>query len=348
MERLITNTEKRQQTTDTKVLIKDWLFMCVSHWKWFVLSVIIVMVCAFFYVKKIPNIYTRTISILIKTEDKGSNTESQLKELGLVPNSVNLKNEILSMQTTVVAKEIVSQLNLDVNYYRDGTFHDEVVYGLDRPITVTFSGLNDNETASLTATLLSDGSVILSDMKRGGKEYPKPVKMKLGKKVWTAMGEISVSPTPYYKKNMEDKIKVTRSTLSGAAMSVKGRISATLRDNNSSIIDISYVDYSIARAEDVLNTLVSIYNENWMKDRNQISTSTNAFIKDRLGIIEEELGSVEQDISNYKSEHLIPDVQQVGSMAMAQASSAQQESGNLSNQIYVIRYIRSYLTDGMH
>ncbi len=348
MERTLPNTGKRQQASDNKMQIKDWLYLFVSHWKWFVISVVIVMVCVFFYLKTLPNVYTRTVSILIKTGDQKSNAEQQLKEIGLMQESSNVTNEILNLQTTVVAKEIVRQLNLDVNYSHEGTFHDEVVYGMDNPITVAFSDLNDNETASMTVWLSSDGTVTLSDMKRGGKEYPTPVKMKLGKRVKTQMGTITVSPSPNYRKDMEDKIKVSRSTLPGAAASVKGRISATLRDNNSTIIDVSYNDVSIARAEDVLNTLVSVYNENWVKDRNQISISTNEFIKDRLEMIEQELGNVEQDISNYKSEHLMPDVGQVGSMAMSKANAAEQESDNLNNQIYMIRYIRSYLMDGRH
>ncbi len=348
MERTILSHTEKKQPQDSKMLIKDWLYLCLSHWRWFVVSVLIVMVCVFFYLKTTPKIYTRTVSILIKTSDKGSNAEQQLKELGIVQESTNVTNEILCLQTLGVAKEIVRQLNLDVNYYRDGTFHDEVVYGLDRPITVTFSDLNDNETASMRVTLTSDGRAILSDMKRGGKEYETPVKIKLGKQVKTEIGTITVTPSPYYKKNKEDNIKVTRSTLFGTAVSVKGRIYATLRDKNSSIIDISYRDVSIARAEDVLNTLVSVYNENWVKDRNQISISTNEFIKERLSMIEQELGNVEQDISNYKSEHLMPDVQQVGSMAMTKANTAEIETDNLNNQIYMIRYIRSYLMDGRH
>lgn len=67
-------------------------------------------------------------------------------------------------------------------------------------------------------------------------------------------------------------------------------------------------------AEDILNTLISVYNENWVKDKNQIAISTSMFINDRLGVIEGELGSVDENISTYKSENLLPDVQAASSL----------------------------------
>ena len=41
-----------------------------------------------------------------------------------------------------------------------------------------------------------------------------------------------------------------------------------------------------------------------MKDKNQIAISTSMFINERLGVIEQELGNVDEDSSSYKSEHL--------------------------------------------
>lgn len=349
MERYTPTTNKRKQTSENNRLrIQDWLFLCINHWKWFTLSLFITMGCAVLYLKKTPKVYTRTASILIKPGDHGNGSEQQLQDLGIMQSPSNVTNEILSLQTAVIAQEIVRRLNLENNYLREGTFHDEVLYGSNRPITVKCPDLNDNETASLLVTLEADSTIVLSDLRRNGETHAVSVTMKLGQTQQTPLGNITIQATSSYQNNMVEQIKVLRSTLSTTVGSVRGRISAKLRDKNSTIIDISYRDVSTARAEDVLNMLVSVYNENWVKDRNQITVSTNEFIKERLGVIEQELGNVEKDISNYKSVHLMPDVQQVGNLAMAQANTAEQESNTLNNQIYMVRYIRSYLLDGRH
>ena len=101
----------------------------------------------------------------------------------------------------------------------------------------------------------------------------------------------------------------------------------------------------IQRAEDILNTVIAVYNENWIKDKNQIAVSTSAFISDRLGVIEQELGNVDENISSYKSEHLLPDVQAAASMYMAQSSEANAQILALNTQLSMARYIRNYLTN---
>ena len=57
-------------------------------------------------------------------------------------------------------------------------------------------------------------------------------------------------------------------------------------DEKSNIITLSFKDVSTQRAEDVLNTLIAVYNENWVRDKNQIAISTSKFIDGRLGVIE--------------------------------------------------------------
>lgn len=348
MERFHLKTDNQQNFAGNKVRLQDYFFLCISHWPWFVVSMLIAMGGAVLYLKKTPKVYTRTVSILIKPNDGGVGSDQQLKELGIIQSPSNVTNEILSLQTTPVAKEIVNLLDLEVNYWHEGTFHDEVIYGIQCPITVLFEDLNDNETASLLVDLKNDSSLVLSEIKRNNELFENTIAMKLGQTKQTPIGNITILPSSYYKHGITDMMKITRSAIDAVANMVKGNIAVKLRDNNSTILDISYIDVSVNRAEDILNALVTVYNENWVKDRNRITVSTNDFIKERLGVIEQELGHVEQNISNYKSEHLVTDVQQVGNMAISQASAAEQESNALSNQIYMVRYIRSYLQDGRH
>ena len=69
------------------------------------------------------------------------------------------------------------------------------------------------------------------------------------------------------------------------------------------------------------------------------------FINERLGVIERELGNVDEDISSYKSEHLLPDVQVASNLYMNQSSQTNAQILALSNQLYMTRYIRDYLAN---
>lgn len=330
--------------------IKDFLASCLVNWRWFLVSVVLLVGVTVLYLKRIPPTYSRTASILIKVDDKSNaSTDAVLEGLGIKDAPTNVTNEIQTLQSISIASEVVKRLHLDVEFYHDGVFHKELVYGDALSVNAVFEGLNNSDRVTMVVNLNEDGTVTLSDINVAGVSVDGDKKVKMGEKVKLTKGvQVTVSASPYYKKGMSDRLELVRSNMTGAMGMVQRRLSASLSNAQSSIIDITYQDVSTARAENILNTVVSVYNENWMKERNQQTVSTNEFIKERLNIIEDELGNVDQNISDYKSSHLLPDVQQVGSMAMAQANEAEQQSNTLNNQLYMARYIRSYLTDGRH
>ena len=111
------------------------------------------------------------------------------------------------------------------------------------------------------------------------------------------------------------------------------------------VLNLTCNDVNVQRAEDFINTLISAYNEDWVRDKNQIATATSQFINDRLAVIEQELGHVDSDISSYKSEHLIPDLALVSQIYLDQSHEAANQVLELNNQLYMARYIRTFLAD---
>ena len=334
----------RQSATSPAVLLKRILGVGLRNWYWFALSLAVAMAIGAFYVfNKVP-VYERTASILIKPMGDEA-TEKTLRDLGIPQTSTNLTNEILLMKSGVVAEQVVRRLDLDVDYTREGRFYTITLYGRDLPLKVRFCDLADNDNISLQAKLLEDGTLKLDNWRSGGKTLPdEGVQTHLGDTVETPFGRIITQPSPYYRDGQTCQVKVTRSGIHATSDRVRGRISPNLRDRNSSIIDIRYRDVSLARADDILNTLVTVYNEQWMKERNQQIVSTNDFIRDRLAVIEQELGNVDQDISSYKSENLIPNVEQAGAMAVAEASENARKVAELEARIRQTRSVYEYLS----
>ena len=72
------------------------------------------------------------------------------------------------------------------------------------------------------------------------------------------------------------------------------------------MITLGMQDEIPARANDVILTLIDVYNEKWVKDRNRMAESTSKFIDERLASITEELNGVDNSISEYKgANHLL-------------------------------------------
>lgn len=333
--------------TDDFMRIQDLFYLCLGRWYWFVISLAVTVGIAVIYLLTTPPIYTRSASLLIKEDSKGNSISDAAGVLGdfdLFQTSTNVNNEIQSLQSPAVMLDVVKRLHLDVSYHADGTFYKDVLYGQACPYEVEFNDLQDNESAAFTIRPGQGGRVNLSDFALDDDELDGEVEASLNAPVQTPLGVLlvkAINDTVSYP----DPVYVSRIGFQAATDAYAKNLSVALNDEKSTVISLSFKDVCIRRAEDVLNTLIAVYNENWIKDKNQIAVSTSAFISDRLAVIEQELGNVDENISSYKSEHLLPDVQAAASMYMAQSSETNAQILALNTQLSMARYIRNYLTN---
>ena len=338
--------------SENALTVKDLFYLCLAKWRWFVLSVFLVVGLAVFYILRTPPVYTRSALVMVKEDSKGrsigSDIASLFSDLGLTQANANVNNELLAMQTPAAILETIKRLNLDIDYRTDGIFRKETLYGTQLPAKVSLSELADNESASFTLRLLTDGKIELDDFESSVREFDsETVTGALSDTLATPLGRMVVTPTAYWAAEEEyPLIHVTRTNLYDCTDDCRERLTAELSSEDATVIELSYEDVSIPRAEDVLNTLITVYNEEWIRDKNQITVSTSMFITDRLGALERELGDVDTDISSYKSSNLLPDAEKVSELYLEQSQEAKNQLLMLGTQISMARYIRDYLTGG--
>lgn len=336
--------------TDDFIRIQDLYYLCLAKWRWFVLSLVVCLGIATIYLLKTPPVYTRTASLLIKEESKGQSLSGDVgasfSDLGLFQSNTNVNNELISLQSPAVMFDVVKRLHLEVDYSTEGSFYPQVRYGQNLPLTVSFAGLADNETAGLTVEPVRPQGVKLTSFVHNGEKVDGEVVGALNDSLVTPTGKVVIRPAAGYVdwQKSSEPLTVSRSGLNSAVSRYAGGLSVALNDEKATIIDLSFRDVCIQRAEDILNTVIAVYNENWIKDKNQIAVSTSMFINDRLGVIESELGHVDENISTFKSENLLPDVQAASQLYMTERSQAQSQILTLNTQLSMARYIRNYLT----
>ena len=341
--------------SDQTLTVKDLLWMCLSRWYWFVISLAVCLGLAVFYLLRTPAVYERSASLLIKDDrlggTSGGDVGSSFAGMGFLQANTNVLNELASIKSPVVMAEVVRRLGLDVSYTTAGTFHDRTLYGSNLPATLSFPGMGEKEGGSLVATLSPDGTVSLTGFT--GKDGEASAEAVGGR--WdrpdtlvTPLGPVAVAPNPRWSAGTLEEplsINVSRRSPSAVARAYASALVADEPEDYGSIITMHFTDVSTERAEDLLGTLIDVYNENWIRDKNRISVSTSEFIKERLAVIEGELGNVDSDISSYKSAHMVPDVEQASALYFSRAAAASDEVAGLNNRLAMARYIRSYLAN---
>ena len=329
---------------ETPMSIRDIWNLCINHWKWFVLSVVVCLAAASFYILRSVPVYSRSSSVLIKEDRRSGSVSADIasafSDLGVGQTWVNVSNELVNFTSPDLLMQVVKNLNLDVNYTRDGFFHDYTLYGSSLPVRVRFLDIPQNAGAAMTVTPVDSASVRLNDLVYLGEKVRGSLDVAYGDTVETAFGKIIVEPAEY-KGKFDFPVHVTRAGFQSATRGCRGRLNAALNGKNTTVIDLNYRDVNTQRAEDVLRMIINVYNENWIKDKNQISISTNEFIAERLNIIEQELGSVDKTITTYRSEHRLPDYASAAQMDMQISAEAGKQLMDLNNQLSIARYLQS-------
>lgn len=313
------------------------------YWYWFVITLVVALLIAWVKLKSTEPVYTRTASVLIKDKSSGSRVGGEaevFQEVKFLGGSASVENEMLIFKTERLNREVVQRLGLETAYLEDVGLRHEDLYGRT-PVTVEFTGEKPG-LGSFTIKFLENGKVCLTDFSGGGAE----VETELNKAVKTPMGWLTVKPTLLYGAGWNGRtLTVVRRDADALVKGYCRMLTTTLASKESSVVNLTLNDVSARRAEDYLNTLVEVYKEDMINDKNQMALNTDRFINERLAVLEQDLGGVDGAIASFKQQNKLTDLASEAGLATGNTNQLQQEGFGLENQLQLVEFIRDYLTD---
>ncbi len=342
--------QEKSNLQDNDLNVMDFLKMGLANWYWFVLSLLVCVGLAVFYLKRTPNVYTRTASVLIRDDARGGQLASEataFEDLNMLNVKSSVDNEMLVFKSKNLMVEVARRLHLDISYKVRSGLKELELY-THSPVTLRFPDASESMSFALQVTPLSEKQVRLSDfVEQPDVELSSaPVDAALGDTVQTPIGRVVVTPSRYYTADFfHVPVKVKKSDLQRVASACNQGLQAELANQYATVINLSINDVSPTRAEDILNTLIAVYNEDAINDKNQIAINTSEFINERLIIIEQELGGVDSEIETFKKENRLTDITSEAGMFVEATSRIQAEEATLQNQLSLAQYIRQYLAD---
>lgn len=131
---------------DDSINIREEVEKYLLQWKWFLLSALVFLTGAYFYLRYSTPIYKSTTTILVKDDRKGgiANELSAFSELGLLSGvKSNVDNEIEIIKSRTLIEKTIKDLNLNIKYYNKGRIKDGELY--DKvPFKVFFSNYTED------------------------------------------------------------------------------------------------------------------------------------------------------------------------------------------------------------
>ncbi len=336
-------TNNSPNKVDQGINLVDLLVYFASKWKWFLLSVVVCVGVAWYNYARSPLVYFRSATVIIK-DPSNKMSSAGLDRFDNIINKVNVANEILQFRSKKLVREVVQRLNADISYRIEDGLRTSELY-TQSPVRLTFPDAMPEQRFSLTVTPKDKNTVVLSDF--SGLEAKPSYTVRLSDTVAIAKGvRVVATPTNYYGKSWHGKpIHVRKLPVESMVNFYKGAISIRQEEESASILTLALKDESAARAEDVLNTLINVYNEEAVKDKNQVAVNTANFINERIIIIEGELGGVESELETFKQRNQIVNLASTAGMYMSESQKYSTDALELETQLRLADYIKDYLTD---
>ena len=328
---------------DQGLNLMDLIVYLVSKWRWFALSIAVCVGIAWFNYARSPFVYYRSATVIIKDPSNKTSTTG-LDRFDNIINKVNVANEILQFRSKKLMREVAQRLHADVSYQVEEGLRLNELY-TQSPVLLSFPDALPEQRFSLTVTPKDKNTVELSECSGIGDGTSRTVSLNDTVEISKGM-RVVATPTNYYGASWQNiPIRVRKFSLESMVNYYRGALGIQQEEEESSILTLALKDNSAARAEDVLNTLIFVYNEEAIRDKNQVAINTADFINERLIIIESELGSVESDLESFKQRNQIVDIASSAGMYMTESQKYSIDALELETQLRLAQFIKDYLTD---
>lgn len=288
-----------ENSENEEINIQALLYRYLAFWPWIVLSVIILLGGAYLYLRYTPNTYSTSAKIKILTEKESSDLSLDLDKL-LGKGNVNLENETAVLNSFRINQQIVERLNLQTSYYQTGRLSESQVFNV--PFTAEYVPEADSiyEESEFEITIHSRGYELLNTETQNSievstfyfdaptAEFPFTIEPK-------QPGNVKPGKNPLYRVTFTSENKATQRLVNGINVNADGK--------DSDVLTLSYDATNAEYAQAILNTLIDVYIEDGIIDRQEVSKRTIEFIDDRFKYLVAELDSIEGAKGSFKESH---------------------------------------------
>ncbi|MEM8520404.1 polysaccharide biosynthesis tyrosine autokinase [Flavobacterium sp. PL12] len=332
--------------------LKAFLDIYLIRWKWFALGIFVFLFIAFIYLRYSTPQFRAATTILVKDEKKGGML-SELSAFADIGGGIksNLDNEIEILKSRTLVESTVKNLKLNVSIIVEGRIIDSDTYK-DSPIEVTLLNPDDqfyDNKMNFTFTELGPNNFELKNQLVNPKSkinLNSNNKFRYGQIISTQYGQFIINKSKLIKNEISDnnkEVSIIITPLEIVTKSFRDRLNVTPVSKSSSVVEISINDPVVKKAEDFLDSLVVIYNNDAAADKNFISENTSKFINERLAIITQELEGVEKNVESFKTSNKVTDIETEAKLYIEGSNEYDKKGVETEIQLNVVSSLLSFM-----
>lgn len=326
-----------------EIQIKEIIRPYIKRWKWFVLSGILTLSLAYFFLKTQNAVYETVSTVLIKDSKRsmGGQDFEMLRDLsGLGKmNSDGVDNELEVFKSKKLMTTVIRDLGLETDIFIPGFFKDTEVYGDSSPIIVKIVNEKKNGKKISPILLMIEGDkLVLSSEGYSNRTSS------FNKVISLPNANIIILKNKNYNSKPINKLKLDVSNIESKTNLYQTKLTAALVNKEVTVIKLSMNYPNVDKAKDVINHLVKVYNADAINDKNQESKKTAEFIEERIANVGNDLGNVEAKKEQFKRINQITDLATEAKIGLETSAEARAKQLEIASQLELTNSLIDFVT----
>lgn len=342
---------------EESINVYELIFKYLVYWPWFVASVLVCLLGAFIYIRYQAPVYSITSAVLIKEQDPkgsaatGNSAMAALQEMGGFSMTNNFENEVEILKSRTLIRKAVCDLNLYINTAEKRMLGYNTPLYKNAPVNVY---MTPDEAEKLYGSVkvemryTPDGKLDAKatyTLEEDEEEYEIAKNFNALPAVFpTPVGVISFSKNDSVPA-LEEAVELvsTINSPTATAIAYAENMSVEPTSKTTTIAAISVKNSIKQRGVDFIHSLVANYNQDANDEKNEVATKTAEFIEDRINIINQELGTAETQLADFKQKSGLTDLTSDAQLALQENSKYEQQRIQNATQISLVEFLQNYI-----
>ena len=338
---------QRQYTEEENEDLKFLIFKYLKNWPYFLISAVIFILIAVFYLKYSTPIYQTSTSVKVLKDDEGGVDLSGLSASTTLFNysKVNLENEIQIFKSRRMLGRVIDSLQLTTTVYKVGSLRDELLFGEEIPFKIEYieNDVEERSTATFNFSLKFKAN---NSFEIHNDERNISVLASLNDTIREFDEDFIIKPTVFnHKINNSDEYKIYKIDRNSLLSRLSNEISIEAVGDKSDVLRASVKGANKTRNETILNTLVKVFNQDGVEDKRLISKRTKEFVEERLKILVQDLDTVESGLVEFKKDRGVVNVEASVEELFTKEATSESEKFNIETQLAISKDFRNLLVN---
>ncbi|KYP15125.1 MAG: hypothetical protein A1D16_12515 [Flavihumibacter sp. CACIAM 22H1] len=284
------------------------------------------------YLRYTPKVHKVQARLVISDDEQGQSSNLLRFKFDGSGYYNQVEKEVEILRSRSLLSEVVKRMSLQARFKQEGKVITTPIYGEKSPIQLVLY-----EPDKIAKSV--DGVIFTTDDNQisfAGSTYPADslVNSPFGIIRWKVNEQVK----------LEDGITLQIVSLQQAVNSIRSALTVSPITKESSIIDVSILETVPDRGVQIINSLLDVYNQNYVSFKRRIAQNTMDFVDGRLNLLANELSTIEGNLETFKSKFGVIDLSYEGQLFLSQVSELDKSISQIDVQLKILDDLRGYVS----